>query len=147
MAQTYALKDSRALNLLITREFHPELIDPLNAAYTLRHAYDKDERKKFLEQHGGEIEAVLQGHDAVAEAAVVGQRGADNEEAVVAYVTLRRPVAVDELATLCRQRLTAYRVPRDIHVVDSLPRNPAGKVDKLALARGGAAGKSEGSTQ
>jgi acyl-CoA synthetase (AMP-forming)/AMP-acid ligase II len=95
----------------------------------------------------GEIEAVLQGHDAVAEAAVVGQRGADNEEAVVAYVTLRRPVAVDELATLCRQRLTAYRVPRDIHVVDSLPRNPAGKVDKLALARGGAAGKSEGSTQ
>jgi lactate dehydrogenase-like 2-hydroxyacid dehydrogenase len=59
MALTYALKDSRALNLLITREFHPELIDPLNAAYTLRHAYDKDERKKFLEQHGGEIEAVL----------------------------------------------------------------------------------------
>ena len=57
MAQTYALKDSRALNLLITREFHPELIDPLNAAYTLRHAYDKDERKKFLEQHGGEMRA------------------------------------------------------------------------------------------
>ena len=30
--KTYALKDSGALNVLITREFHPELIDPMNAA-------------------------------------------------------------------------------------------------------------------
>jgi lactate dehydrogenase-like 2-hydroxyacid dehydrogenase len=57
--KTYALKDSRALNVLVTREFHAELIDPLEAAYTLRHAYEKDERKKLLESHGAEIQAVL----------------------------------------------------------------------------------------
>lgn len=57
--QTYALKDSKALNVLITREFHAELIDPLNDAYTLRHAYDAGERKALLEKHGGEIQAVL----------------------------------------------------------------------------------------
>ncbi len=55
----YPLADSRALNVLVTREFHPELIDPMNAAYTLRHAYDADERKKFLAEHGAEIGAVL----------------------------------------------------------------------------------------
>jgi len=57
--KTYALKDSRALNVLITREFHPELIDPMNAAYTLHHAYEKDERKKLLEAQGAKIQAVL----------------------------------------------------------------------------------------
>jgi lactate dehydrogenase-like 2-hydroxyacid dehydrogenase len=55
----YALKDSRALNVLVTREFHAELIDPLEVAYTLRHSYDTAERKKFLTEHGAEIGAVL----------------------------------------------------------------------------------------
>jgi lactate dehydrogenase-like 2-hydroxyacid dehydrogenase len=57
--KSYGLTDSHALNMLVTREFHAELIDPLDAAYTLRHAYDKDERKTFLQQHGAEIGAVL----------------------------------------------------------------------------------------
>jgi hypothetical protein len=56
---TYALSDPKALNVLVTREFHAELIDPLEAAYTLRHAYETDERKKFLQEHGAEIGAVL----------------------------------------------------------------------------------------
>lgn len=55
----YPLADSRALNVLVTREFHAEMIDPLDAAYTLRHAYDADERKKYLAEHGAEIQAVL----------------------------------------------------------------------------------------
>jgi acyl-CoA synthetase (AMP-forming)/AMP-acid ligase II len=80
-----------------------------------------------------EVEAVLQDHDAVMEAAVVGRPSADNEQEMVAYVISRRSVAPGELLAHCRTRLTAYKVPRDIRIVSELPRNSSGKVDKQAL--------------
>jgi long-chain acyl-CoA synthetase len=82
-----------------------------------------------------EIEALLHEHAAVVEAAVVGRRMADNEEDTVAYVVAKSAVSVADLAALCRRRLPAYRVPQEIHLVDSLPRNAAGKVDKVRLAQ------------
>jgi acyl-coenzyme A synthetase/AMP-(fatty) acid ligase len=80
-----------------------------------------------------EIEAVLQEHDAVVEAAVLGLP-AGTEEHVIAFVMLQRPVDSGALLAHCRTRLTAYKVPREIHVVADMPRNTAGKVVKADLA-------------
>jgi acyl-coenzyme A synthetase/AMP-(fatty) acid ligase len=80
-----------------------------------------------------EVEAVLQAHECVAEAAVVGRKLANNEQEVVAYVVAKRPVTSGELIAHCRTRLTAFKVPREIKVVADLPRNTSGKVLKRAL--------------
>jgi acyl-coenzyme A synthetase/AMP-(fatty) acid ligase len=81
-----------------------------------------------------EVEAVLQDHDCVAETAVVGRASPNNEQEVIAYVIAKDEVTPGQLLAYCRQRLTPYKVPRQIHIVSELPRNPSGKVDKRALA-------------
>ena len=81
-----------------------------------------------------EVEVVLQEHDSVAEAAVVGRALSNNEQEPVAYVVPRRPLTSGELLAHCRTRLTPSKVPREIHFVPKLPRNSSGKVDKRALA-------------
>ena len=81
-----------------------------------------------------EIEAMLIEHPSVIEAAVIGQRGPDNEEAVIAFVVAPGG-DTGELLAHCRGRLTAYKVPRQIHFVDLLPKNTGGKIDKVALGR------------
>jgi acyl-coenzyme A synthetase/AMP-(fatty) acid ligase len=82
-----------------------------------------------------EIEAVLQDHASIAEAAVVGRALPNNEQEVAAYVIAKAEVTTGQLLAHCRQRLTPYKVPRQIHIVSELPRNPSGKVDKRALAQ------------
>jgi acyl-CoA synthetase (AMP-forming)/AMP-acid ligase II len=80
-----------------------------------------------------EIEALLCAHEAVAEAAVVGRVRTDPEHELVAYIIARRPVSPGELLAYCRAGLTAYKVPREVIIVESLPHNASGKIDKLAL--------------
>jgi acyl-coenzyme A synthetase/AMP-(fatty) acid ligase len=80
-----------------------------------------------------EVEAVLQAHETVVEAAVVGRTLSNNEQEVVAYVVAKCPVTLGELLAHCRTRLTAFKVPREIQIVAELPRNASGKVDKRAL--------------
>jgi len=80
-----------------------------------------------------EVEAVLQAHEAVAEAAVVGREGPDKQQELIAYVVARRPVGAGELLAHCRTRLTAFKVPHEIRIVAELPRNSSGKLDKRAL--------------
>jgi acyl-coenzyme A synthetase/AMP-(fatty) acid ligase len=82
-----------------------------------------------------EVERALVEHAGVIEAAVLGRHGADNEEAVIAFVVLREKLPVGELLAHCRARLTPHKVPQQIHVLAQLPKNTAGKVDKLALAK------------
>jgi len=81
-----------------------------------------------------EVEAVLQAHEGVAEAAVVGRTLTNNEQEPVAYVVARHPLTPGELLAHCRTHLTAFKVPREIYIVTDLPRNSSGKVDKRALA-------------
>ena len=54
-------------------------------------------------------------------------------EELQALVEVRRPVAPDELREFCRARLADFKVPRHVDVVDSLPRDPVGKVLKRRL--------------
>jgi acyl-CoA synthetase (AMP-forming)/AMP-acid ligase II len=80
-----------------------------------------------------EIEAVLQAHDAVLDAAVLGRRGPDNEEHIIAYVTVAHSVSPGDLLAHCRSRLASNKVPREIHIVSELPRLSSGKLDKRTL--------------
>lgn len=80
-----------------------------------------------------EVEAALLTHPAVAEAAVLGEADATWGQRVVAAVVLRAPASSGELAAHCRARLAAFKVPRVLRVVESLPRTPVGKLDRRAL--------------
>jgi benzoate-CoA ligase family protein len=82
-----------------------------------------------------EVENVLLGHPDVLEAAVVGGRDADGLETVVAFVVPRQRATIDpaQLQTHCRAAMAAFKRPRIIHVVDSLPKTATGKVQRYAL--------------
>jgi acyl-CoA synthetase (AMP-forming)/AMP-acid ligase II len=82
-----------------------------------------------------EVEQVLVRHDAVSEAAVIGVPDQRLGEVGKAFVVTRTGATVtdDELIAWCRERLAGYKVPRSVALVDSLPRNATGKVDKKLL--------------
>jgi malonyl-CoA/methylmalonyl-CoA synthetase len=82
-----------------------------------------------------EIEAVLLQHLAILECAVVGVADDTWGEAVCAAAVLAsgEELGLDSLREWCRDRLSAYRIPRRFLVVDSLPRNAMGKITKPAV--------------
>ena len=82
-----------------------------------------------------EIENVLYTHPAVLEAAVVGRPHAVLGEEPVAFVALRNPGSVtpEALVELCSGSLARFKVPRDVVVLDVLPKNAVGKIAKPEL--------------
>jgi fatty-acyl-CoA synthase len=80
-----------------------------------------------------EIEAVLHEHPAVVEAAVVGVPDERWGEVCLAYVVLREPA--EDLDGFCAARLARFKVPKAFHVLDELPRNSLGKVQKSELGQ------------
>jgi len=99
-------------------------------------------RKKEMIVRGGmnvyadDVEAVLQAHPAVVEAAVIALPHDVLGEDVGAFVVLR-PGAVlssEELVAFAGERLADYKVPRQVSYLDELPRNAGGKVLKSQLA-------------
>jgi long-chain acyl-CoA synthetase len=82
-----------------------------------------------------EIEGVLHGHPGVLEAAVVGRAHRVAGEEPVAFVALRSPGAAtpDELIGLCTAALAGFDVPREIVILDALPKDPCGRVAKPVL--------------
>ena len=84
-----------------------------------------------------EIEDVIDRLEGVVESAVVGVPDADFGEAVVAVVVCVPGGTVDTVALRAgvRERLASFKVPKRVHVVDSLPRNAMGKVEKAVLRR------------
>ncbi|MDQ1431127.1 MAG: fatty-acyl-CoA synthase [Actinomycetota bacterium] len=82
-----------------------------------------------------EVERVLYEHEAVLEAAVVGRPDDRWGEVPVAFVVLH-PTATatpEELVEHCRRQLAKFKVPKDVTLIDALPRNPSGKVLKREL--------------
>lgn len=99
------------------------------------------DRLKDLVIRGGynvyprEIEEVLYAHPAVAEAAVVGRPDDRLGEEVRAYVALK-PGAIatpDDLIAHCKHQLAAYKYPREVLLLDALPKGPTGKILKREL--------------
>jgi long-chain acyl-CoA synthetase len=82
-----------------------------------------------------EIEDALTSFPAVLEAAVIGAPHETWGEIVVAYVAYRtgQEGTPDQLDEHCATRLTRYKRPAIIHVVEGLPKNAVGKIDKLKL--------------
>lgn len=82
-----------------------------------------------------EVENTLCAHPAVQEAAVFGRPDAALGEVVHAAVVLRpgEKLAERELKAFANERLAAFKLPRTIRFLDSLPRNPSGKVLKRDL--------------
>jgi len=82
-----------------------------------------------------EVEDVLYQHPAVREAAVVGVPDAYRGETVKAFVSLRSNETADGagLIAFCKERLAAYKYPRDVEIVDELPKTVTGKVLRREL--------------
>jgi malonyl-CoA/methylmalonyl-CoA synthetase len=80
-----------------------------------------------------EIEAALREHPAVAEVAVIGVPDSTWGEVVTACVVARAPLTLDELTAFARERLAPYKVPRALRLLEALPRNAMGKVQKKLL--------------
>jgi O-succinylbenzoic acid--CoA ligase len=96
-------------------------------------------RKKDLIVTGGEnvapleVERALLCHPAVAEAGVTGVPDDTWGEAIVAFVVTTSPVAGHELRAWCRERLDAFKVPKQVMTVRELPRNANGKLIRHRL--------------
>jgi fatty-acyl-CoA synthase len=80
-----------------------------------------------------EIEAVLHEHPAVADVAVIGVPDERWGEVCVAFVVLDAPVSEEDLRRHCFDRLARFKVPKAFHIVDELPRNSMGKIQKSEL--------------
>jgi long-chain acyl-CoA synthetase len=99
------------------------------------------DRTKDLIIRGGynvyprEIEEVLYEHPDVAEAAVIGIPHDSLGEEVGAAVALKKDAAVtsDELRDYVKERVAAYKYPRQVWLVDALPKGPTGKVLKREI--------------
>jgi fatty acid CoA ligase FadD36 len=81
----------------------------------------------------GEIETSLLGHPGVQEAAVVGLPDEDLGQRIVAYVVGSADLNTDELINYVAQELSVHKRPREVRIVDALPRNAMGKVLKKQL--------------
>ena len=82
-----------------------------------------------------EVEAILAEHPAVSLAVVVGMPNNISGEVPKAYVirTKDADVSESELVKFCKERLSHYKVPRSIEVVESLPISATGKILRRVL--------------
>jgi fatty acid CoA ligase FadD36 len=79
----------------------------------------------------GEIETAILSHPGVIEVAVVGLPDADLGQRIVAFVV--GEAAAEELSSFVAQQLSVHKRPREVRIVDELPRNAMGKVLKKEL--------------
>ncbi|MEN3221023.1 acyl-CoA ligase FadD12 [Mycolicibacterium porcinum] len=80
-----------------------------------------------------EVEKILAGHPEVAEAAVIGVDDTQYGQRLVAFVVHSGAITPDDLKAYVRENLANYKVPREITVLDELPRNSTGKIDRRQL--------------
>jgi len=103
--------------------------------------YTLSGRKSDLIISGGfniyprEIEEFLAEQPEIAEAAVVGEADRVRGEIPVAYVVMRVPLDGATIEARCREKLASFKIPRRFEIVDKLPRNALGKVQKHLLCR------------
>ncbi len=84
-----------------------------------------------------EIERIIQAHEAVRQAIVVGVPDNRLGEVGFAFVELEEDgeLSADALIRYCRENMADYKVPRHIRFADEFPRTPTGKIQRFVLAR------------
>jgi long-chain acyl-CoA synthetase len=84
-----------------------------------------------------EVEAALLSHPSVAEAAVVGVPNSDLGEEVAAFVSLKpmARISCEDLLAYCKERLARYKYPRQVTILQELPKGPTGKILKSSLPK------------
>ena len=107
--------------------------------------YVLDRRKEMIKYKGfpvapAEVEALLLEHPAVRDCGVIGRPDACAGEIPVAFVVLREGFTASttlqqEVCDFVAQRLTPYKQPREIHVVETVPRTPSGKILRRELRK------------
>lgn len=98
-------------------------------------------RKKDMIISGGEniypleVEQIIYTHEAVSEAAVIGIENEKWGEIPIAFISLSdgKTISDEELISFCKTKLANYKVPKRIYVLDELPKNATGKIDKVKL--------------
>lgn len=101
------------------------------------------DRKKDMIITGGEnvypmeIEKVVNEHPSVLESSAIGIPHPVWGEAVGLIVALKQgeKVAEEELIQYCKGKIAGYKTPKTVHIVDEMPRNPAGKISKPELRK------------
>jgi long-chain acyl-CoA synthetase len=99
------------------------------------------DRKKDMINRGGlnvyprEVEEVLYGHPAVAEAAVIGVPDEALGEEVKAVIVLKpnQSAQASEIISYCKERIASFKYPRTVEFRDSLPKGPNGRILKREL--------------
>lgn len=79
------------------------------------------------------VEQALAEHPSVVDVAVVGHPDPEWGQRVVAFVTLKGPLSLEEAREAVRTRVSRVAAPRELRVLDALPLLPGGKVDRRAL--------------
>ncbi len=81
----------------------------------------------------GEIESCLNAHEQISDAVVIAKENLGGQTIIVAYYTLTgmKAPSEEELRTLIRSKLPDYMVPARFIVLDTIPVNPNGKIDRL----------------
>ena len=104
--------------------------------------YIVDRKKEMLLVHGmnvypREIEEVLYQSPGVAEAAVIGRNPDRKGELPVAFVSAApgATLSAKEILQFCHERIAEYKLPREVHILDKLPRTATGKIAKLELKK------------
>lgn len=84
-----------------------------------------------------EIEGVLLNHHAIKDCAVIGFEDSTWGEVVAAFVVLNvdESLEYEELKTWCESHLSPYKIPKQLHILEDLPRNAMGKVTKPELRK------------
>jgi fatty-acyl-CoA synthase len=104
--------------------------------------YIVDRLKRMINASGykvwpAEVEAILYGHPDIQEACIVATQDAHRGETVKAMVVLREAsrgqVSADDIIGWCRGHMAAYKIPRVVEFVSTLPKSATGKVQWRAL--------------
>jgi len=97
-----------------------------------------DRLKEIIKYNGHQVapaalEAILLGHPAVADAAVIPAPDAQAGEVPKALVVCRHPVSADELLAFVAERVAPHEKIRRLEFIDEVPKSPSGKILRRAL--------------
>jgi len=83
-----------------------------------------------------EVEEFLYGHPDIADVQVIGVPDARYGEELMAWIVMRpgaTPLTADDVRAFCAGKLTHYKIPRYVHIVDGFPMTVTGKVRKVEM--------------